>query len=232
MHIHYFQHDHFEDLGYIGEWASRQGFTTSVTRFDLDPEFPLFDDFDWLIVLGGKMSVNDTQLFPWLEKEIAFIREAIKRGKTVLGICLGAQLVASAAGAEVLKNAEPEMGFWPVYFSSDASKDIVFRHFPSSLMVLHVHFDTFDLPEGSVNMAGSAITENQAFRLGNSVFGFQFHFEVTPGNVIQFIHEIEPELVEGRYSQTAAQMLEYTDQCMKNNQIFEKVLEEIQLISK
>ncbi len=130
MHIHYFQHDHFEDLGFIGDWAASRGFTTSVTRFDLKPEFPLHEDFDWLVVMGGKMSVNDTDEFPWLSEEINFIEKAIQAGKIVIGICLGSQLVAKACGANVVRNEVPEMGFWPVKFLPKASGGCCFQAFP------------------------------------------------------------------------------------------------------
>ncbi len=227
MHIHYFQHDHFEDLGYIADWASSNNITTSVTRFDLNPELPSHDTYNWLLIMGGKMSVNDTDEFPWLLAEIEFIKEAIREGKIVIGICLGSQLVAKAAGAEVFRNKEPEMGFWPVNFSEAAGTDNVFRHFTDGLNVLHVHFDTFSLPEGAINMANSAVTQCQAFRAGKNVFAFQFHFEVTPQNVAGFIKEVEPELVEGTYTQSSEQMLKLSGSCYENNIIFGKVLDEI-----
>lgn len=227
MHLHYFQHDNFEDLGYIGDWANSHGISTSVTRFDLNPELPTHENYDWLVVMGGKMGVNDQADFPWLEDEIAYIKEAIRLGKTVIGICLGAQLIAKATGSTVYKNTGPEMGFWPVRFSQNASKDKVFRHFPNELLVLHVHFDTYELPEGAVNIAESAITKSQAYRIGENVFGFQFHFEVTPLNISGFLNGVEPELVKGEFSQTKAQMQKLSDSCAVNNLIFGKVLDEI-----
>ena len=231
MHIHYFQHDHFEDLGYIGDWAAVHNYTTSVTRFDLKPEIPAHENYDWLVVLGGKMSVNDSEKFPWLKAEIEFIKDAIDKGKIVIGICLGSQLVAKACGADVFKNTEPEMGFWPVTFNETAKNDPVFRYFRNDMTVLHVHFDTFSLPEGVVSMANSAATACQAFRLGKNVFAFQFHFEVTPQNVAGFITEIEPELVAGKYSQTAEQMLKLADCGNQNNLVFDKVLDEIRALT-
>ncbi len=229
MHIHYFQHDHFEDLGYIGEWAAARHFGTSVTRFDKGQKLPQHTDYDWLVVLGGKMGVNDSFEFTWITEEIEFISHAIKLGKTVIGICLGSQLVASALGAEVYRNTEPEMGFWPVKFIPESQEDNIFRHFPAELNVLHVHFDTFILPENAINMASSAITTQQAFRYKQNVFGFQFHFEVTPGNVHGFIKEITPEIVAGTFSQTAEEMIRLSGCCTRNNLIFEKVLDEIYL---
>ena len=139
MHLHYFQHDNFEDLGFIGEWANDHGISTSVTRFDLNPELPTHESYDWLVIMGGKMSVNDHADFPWLEAEIVFIKEAIRIGKTVIGICLGAQLIAKATGSTVYKNTGPEMGFWPVKFLNPAKTDKVFRHFPEKLEDRRAH---------------------------------------------------------------------------------------------
>ena len=173
------------------------------------------------------MSVNDSDEFPWIEQEIEFIRQTILSGKVVIGICLGSQLVASALGARVYKNVEPEMGFWPVTFLPAAAKDKVFRHFPSSLTVMHVHFDIFGLPENATAMATNEVTPFQAFRYGENVFAFQFHFEISPQNAAGFIKEVSPELVEGKYSQTAEQMLKQSSCCYENNLIFSKILDEI-----
>ncbi|MFA5972932.1 MAG: type 1 glutamine amidotransferase [Lentimicrobiaceae bacterium] len=228
MHIHYFQHDHFEDLGYIGDWAESHNYTISVTRFDLKPEFPVHDDYDWLVVLGGKMSVNDSDQYPWITPEIKFIKEAIALGKVVLGICLGSQLVANALGARVTKNTEPEMGFFPVIFNQDAHTDIIFRHFPLELKVMHMHFDIFDLPEGAVAMASSLVTPVQAFRYGNTVFALQFHFEITESNAPVFIREVTPEIIYGtQLVQNPSEMLQKASCCQFNNQVFEKMLDEI-----
>ena len=232
MHIHCLQHDHFEDLGYIGDWAFENHFSASVTRLDLNQELPQNTDYDWLVVMGGKMGVNDSDEFPWLIEEIKFIRQAIDMGKIVIGVCLGSQMVAAALGAKVYKNTEPEMGFWPVKFSPEASNDSVFSHFPCELDVLHVHFDTFTLPENAINMAWSPITGCQAFRYRNNVFAFQFHFEVTPENVSGFITEITPEIKEGRYSQTPEEMVGLSGCCAGNNRIFRKVLDAIYTIKK
>ena len=227
MHIHYFQHDHFEDLGYIGDWAASHNFTTSVTRFDLNPELPSSDDFDWLVIMGGKMGVNDSAEFPWIEPEIEFIKKAIQTGKIVIGICLGSQLVAKALGAEVYKNKEQEIGFMPVYFNHYALNDAVFRHFPQKLNVMHMHFDVFDLPPGATNMANSEVTPYQAFRYGKNVFALQFHFEISESNAEGFIREITPEILPGRHVQTPDEMLSQILCCRTNNQIFNNILDSI-----
>jgi GMP synthase-like glutamine amidotransferase len=227
MHIHYFQHDHFEDLGYIGEWADSRNFTTSVTRFDLNPELPPIDSFDWLVVLGGKMGVNDSAEFPWIADEIEFIKKVIHSGKIVIGICLGSQLVAKALGARVYKNMEQEIGFLPVYFNKSALNDSIFRHFPAELTVMHMHFDVFEIPSGATAMANSAVTLCQAFRYMKNVFAFQFHFEITESNAPVFIREITPEIVPGRHVQTTDEMLSQILCCRNNNQIFNNILDSI-----
>jgi len=232
MHLHYFQHNHFEDLGYIGYWAKSNNFTISCTRFDLKPELPLLEDFDWLVIMGGAMGVHDSAQYPWIDAEIGFIKEAIHAGKIVIGVCLGSQMIASALGAHVYKNSEPEMGFWPVNFSQEAQLDSVFRHFPAQLDVMHFHFDTFTLPEGAILMAKSTVTPVQAFRYGKNVFAFQFHSELTQSNLPVFIKELETEIIPGVLVQGPYEMLDKINYCSINNKIFSKVLDEILQLTK
>lgn len=227
MHIHYFQHDHFEDLGYIGDWAKENNHTTSVTRLDFNEPLPAMHDYDWLVILGGKMSVNDANELPWLMEEIQFIKHAIESKKIVIGICLGAQLIAKALGADIIKNSKPEMGFWPIHFTASAKIDDVFSLFPEALTVMHMHFDTFELPAGATNMADSKITHCQAFRYGENVFAFQFHFEITVKDAALFIQETETELVAGEFTQSTETMLELSEHCSINNQYFGKILNQI-----
>jgi GMP synthase-like glutamine amidotransferase len=227
MHIHYFQHNHFEDLGYISDWAEIHNVTTSVTRFDIKPELPSIEDFDWLIVMGGAMGVYDSDQYPWILSEIEFIKEVIHSGKIVIGICLGSQMIASALGARVYKNSEPEMGFWPITFSQEAQQDSVFRHFPTELNVMHFHFDTFTLPEGAVTMAESPVTPFQAFRYRNNVFALQFHSELTELNAHVFIRALTTEIVPGSLVQYPHEMIQKINYCRLNNLILSKVLDEI-----
>jgi GMP synthase-like glutamine amidotransferase len=231
MHIHYFQHNHFEDLGYISDWAESHNFTISVTRFDIKSELPSIQDFDWLVVMGGAMGVNDSDQYPWILSEIEFIKEVIHSGKIVIGICLGSQMIASALGARVYKNTEPEMGFWPIKFSKSAKQDSVFRHFPDKLDVMHFHFDAFTLPEGAVAMAESPVTPVQAFRYGSNVFALQFHSELTESSAPIFIRELASEIIPGSLVQNPPEMLQNIRYCRLNNEILSKVLDEIQILS-
>lgn len=227
MHLHYFQHNHFEDLGFIGDWAKSNNFTTSVTRFDLKPELLTIEDFDWLVIMGGAMGVQDSDQYPWITDEIEFIKNAIHSGKIVIGVCLGSQMIASALGARVYKNTEPEMGFWPITLTPEAKQDKVFRHFPANPDVMHFHFDTFTLPEDAILMAGSTVTPVQAFIYGKNVFALQFHAELTESNLPVFIKELETEIIPGMFVQNPQEMLQKINYCSINNEIFSKVLDEI-----
>jgi GMP synthase-like glutamine amidotransferase len=177
------------------------------------------------------MGVNDSDKYPWITKEIAFIKQAIENRKTVIGICLGSQLVASALGAKIYKNTEPEMGYWPIQINSNAANDDIFRHFPTELNVMHMHFDIFDVPVGAVSMARSMITPCQAFRFGEKVFALQFHFEITESNAPVFIREVTPEIVPGSFVQYPPEMLNHIHNCQINNQVFSKMLDSILLLS-
>jgi GMP synthase-like glutamine amidotransferase len=230
MHLHWFQHDHYEDLAYIGQWALERGHKTSVTRFDLDPTLPMLENIDWLIIMGGKMGTYEESEFPWLVDEKKFIKQAIDAGKVVIGICLGSQMVAAALAAKVYKNEEPEIGFFPVQFNEFAQEDPVFKYFPKELNVLHIHNDTFDLPIGATLMASSGATTNQAFRFGKKVFAFQFHFEVTASGLPLFFNGKEERPASGKWIQDARHILESAHICESNNLLFNQVLDAIVLL--
>jgi GMP synthase-like glutamine amidotransferase len=228
MRIHYLQHDHFEDLSSVGEWAKEKGHDLSCSRMDIGDKLPDLNSFDWLIVMGGKMGVYESKEFPWLDEEIKFILQTIESGKTVLGICLGAQLLAAALGSRVYMNIQPEIGFFPVSFNDVAQEDNVFRLFGKERMVLHIHNDTFDLPVGAVVMASSAATANQAFKYKENVYAFQFHFEVNSGRVDQFIRESMETLPEGDWIQPVREVMEYSKVCHENNLILWQILDALE----
>ena len=146
------------------------------------------------------MSVNDEDEFPWLVQEKRFIRDIIENGRAVLGICLGAQLIASAIGASVYRNSAKEIGWFPIQRAPSTDSSI-FR-FPTSLEVFHWHGETFDLPSGAILLAKSTACENQAFQLGRSVIGLQFHLETTPEAAREIVSNCRDELVASQYVQT------------------------------
>jgi GMP synthase (glutamine-hydrolysing) len=198
MKLHWLQHVPFEGLGYIEDWAAERGFSISCTRlYQEEDEFPDFADFDWLVVMGGPMGINDYNDYPWLTEEKEFIGTALDEEKTVIGICLGAQLIADVLGANVYPGPHKEIGWFPLHRSVDAPE-----WFPEAVTAFHWHGDTFDLPEGAVHLASSEAFENQGFIYLNRVLGLQFHMESTSESIEDLITHCGDELTEGSYVQT------------------------------
>lgn len=206
MRVHFFQHVAFEGLGSIAAWLTARGIGIKGTRFDEAADLPDLADVDWLIVMGGPMSANDERRYAWLSDEKAFIREAVRQGKRVLGICLGAQLIASALGAKVYSNAAKEIGWFPISPVPGAHRNPAFR-FPREALVFHWHGETFDLPVGSVRLARSVACEHQAFQVGTRVIGLQFHLETTPESARALVAHCREDLQPATYVQSDQSIL-------------------------
>ena len=207
---HYLQHVPFEGLGSIDYWLQSMRAGVTATRLFEDPALPDVDDLDLLVIMGGPMSVNDEQEFPWLAAEKEFISKAIEKGKAVIGICLGAQLIANALGAAVYPNREKEIGWFPVTAEPVSDTEDVFT-FPQELLAFHWHGETFDLPEGATRLVRSAACENQAFQLGKRVIGLQFHLETTPAGARDLVHHCRAELQPSRYVHSETEILGIQD---------------------
>jgi GMP synthase-like glutamine amidotransferase len=207
MLAHFLQHVRFEGFGNIEPWLITNGYDISVTRFFKSPVLPDYHEIDLLVIMGGPMSVNDEGRFPWLVAEKQFIRDCINAGKSVLGICLGSQLIASALGAKVYANREKEIGWFQVEGIEPFDPSLF--HLPDSLDVFHWHGDTFDIPAGAVHLARSKACENQAFQLGKKVIGLQFHLETTPESLAEMIRYSRKELVPSDFIQSENQILTY-----------------------
>ena len=204
MHVHVLQHVAFEGLGNIEAALLNRGVRITYTRFFEHSDLPAVDDIDVVIALGGPMSANDDDQFPWLWTELRFIAEAVMNNKAVLGICLGAQLIARALGAKVYPGTEKEIGWFPVFAEPMVAKTFVF---PKCTDVFHWHSETFNLPLGAVRLARSTVCHNQAFQLGTKVIGLQFHLEITPADVDRIISNCAGDLrFQQRYIQTEPEL--------------------------
>ncbi|MEO8052587.1 MAG: type 1 glutamine amidotransferase, partial [Acidobacteriota bacterium] len=133
-------------------------------------------DHDGIIVMGGPQSANDQEM----AAELHFVQQALDTKTPVLGICLGAQVVAKALGAHVYRSGEKEIGWAPVYLTAEAAGDPVLGGLPSPSTFFHWHSETFMLPPGAVSLAYSDKCRQQAFRFHDAAYGIQFHPEITP----------------------------------------------------
>ncbi len=224
MRAHYLQHVFFEGLGTIEDWLRESGYEITSTKLYDSEELPDVGDIDFLVAMGGPMSVNDEQDYPWLVKEKELIKSAIRAGKPTLGICLGAQLIADSMGAEVFPNPAKEIGWFPIK-PVESKSNAVFK-FPEETKVFHWHGETFSLPDGAVQTAKSNGCENQAFQIGANVIGLQFHLETTPALAQAIVENCKKELVHGEYIQTEAEILSAPpERYSKINSLMDSILE-------
>lgn len=195
MRVHVLQHVSNEGLGSIEAWLAERHATVTFTHFYAGELPPAAQGLDLVIALGGPMSVNDEATLPWLVAEKHFLREAMAHGVAVLGICLGAQLIANALGARVYPNTQKEIGWFPIT-GLDNSADCF--PFPALVDVFHWHGETFELPSGAVHLARSAACEHQAFQIGKNIIGLQFHLETDPASAQAFVDADMAEPAEKR----------------------------------
>ena len=189
------QHRECEDLGTIGPAMSKRGIGYRYVRlFDWEPVPKGLEQYSGLIILGGPMNVYEEDQYPYLKEEDILIKKAVRNDMPVLGICLGGQLIAKAAGARVHKGTKKEIGWYDLKLTKDSRQDKVFNSLPGTIKVFQWHGDTFDIPDGAVHLAGSELFSNQAYRVGSSIYGLQFHLEVTQEMINRWISEYEEEL--------------------------------------
>ncbi len=205
MRVHYLQHVPFEGLGSIESWLRQKDCRITCTRLHESTDFPETSEYDLLIIMGGPMSVNDESKHEWLVQEKQFIRTAVTAGKHVLGICLGAQLIANSLGVSVYRSEHKEIGWFPIN-GTPSSDGSAFR-FPNELEVFHWHGETFELPADAVRLAKSEGCDNQAFQLGQNVIGLQFHLEITPESAAAIVFNCREELIPSRYVQKESTIL-------------------------
>ncbi|WP_316149761.1 glutamine amidotransferase [Cupriavidus sp. BIC8F] len=190
---HVIQHVAFEHAGVIGNALRARGHALQVFQAGVDDLAPIADNpADLLLILGGPIGVYETEAYPWLEAEIALIRQRLAAGGKMIGVCLGAQLIARAAGARVYAGTR-EIGWAPIS-PTPAGKDSALAELATAHWeVLHWHGDTFDLPPGAQLLASTAAVQNQAYAIGSQVLALQFHPEVMPRDIEAWLigHTVE-----------------------------------------
>jgi GMP synthase (glutamine-hydrolysing) len=173
-------HNKTEGAGTFENILKEMGWEREVLPlFEGDPLPRAAEEYALILLMGGPMSVNEEERFPFLKQETAFIRKRLKLGKPVLGICLGAQLMAKALGARVYPGPYKEIGWYFLNLTPAGKADPLFAALDPCFLVFQWHGETFDLPEGATCLAGNQDFPHQAFRFGDLSYGLQFHFEVT-----------------------------------------------------
>jgi GMP synthase (glutamine-hydrolysing) len=196
------QHVPFEILGTLNPLFKSSGFRIRYVNFGRQPDAkPSLDGYHGLVILGGPMNAHQVRRYPHLTTEIHLIQEAVERGMPVLGICLGAQLIARALGAEVTGNQTKEIGWYEVSPTGEGKHDPLLRHFGESETIFQWHGDTFGVPREALRLASSPACSNQAFRFRTNVYGLQFHLEVDERMIERWLnipmHKKEIESLKG-----------------------------------
>jgi GMP synthase-like glutamine amidotransferase len=226
MKIHCIRHEPFEGIGSIELWVQENNHHLSYTRTYLHQSFPDDIGFDMLIIMGGSASVYDGSKVPWLADEKNFIRKAINANKKILGICLGAQILADVYGAKVYRDISNEVGWFPIQFNTRELIDYPFV--PEHITAFHWHGDTFDIPEGAIRIASSEHTRNQGFVIRNNIVALQFHLEMNLSSIRKIIKALGRKLDKNeKFVQSASAIFEQADHHIACHQLLCKILDNL-----
>jgi GMP synthase (glutamine-hydrolysing) len=232
MNIHYLQHVPFEGPACIEDWAIARGHRlTSTMLYDDGESLPEIERIDWLVVMGGPMNVYEEGEHAWLRREKRFIERALNCDKTVLGVCLGAQLVADVLGARVYRNGYEEIGWFPVEWTQEARRSPAFATLPLETNVFHWHGDTFDLPRGALHAARNEACRNQGFVYGEKVVGLQFHLEVTRESAGRMFRHCADEITGGKFVQNPSEILSDEGRFRRGNELLFTILDALELLA-
>lgn len=218
-----------EGPGTIEDFLKKEDIPFSIVELGSVEAIPSLEEFNILVIMGGPMAVYEMDRYPHLSIESRIIREAINRGMRILGICLGAQMIAYCLGAAVYPGPEKEIGWYHIELTGDGIKDPFMRSlaihpragdFWKRFKVFQWHGDTFDIPPGAELLARSELYKNQAFRYGNNVYGFQFHIEITKDMLLEWFKDTPDINIKQIMEETERIDKEYTGRAMNFYKVF------------
>lgn len=207
MRIHAIIHAPFEKLGVIENWISEKNHILSTTHSYNGEKLPDVSAFDFLLVMGGPQSLSELDQYPYIRDEIKLVNQTIEKNKPVLGICLGAQIIAEALGAKTEKSPNKEIGLYPVEVTKEGLDDPVFKLFPAKFDVMHWHGDMPGMPDGAILLAKSEGCPRQAFRYGDRTYGLQFHLEMNGGLIKDMMEHCAEDLLPSKYVRSRDELL-------------------------
>ena len=221
-----------EGPGTIEDFLNKKNIAYAIVELSKTAHIPDPADFDTLLMMGGPMSVNEDDIYPYIKKEEKLVRDFIARDKRVLGVCLGAQIMAKALGARVYKGAEKEIGWYDICITEDGLMDKRIMRLAThpqtedigkTFKVFHWHGETFDIPNGAVRLASSDLYPNQAFRYGENAYAFQFHIEVQKAMIFEWLKNEAVDLVKIK-AETEELYNDYSAQAYKFYELFFQIV--------
>ncbi len=218
-------HVPYEGPGIINDWISREKHDLSITRLYNNETLPEVSEIDMLVIMGGAMSVYDFHIHPWLQEEIEWVSLCIDAGKPVIGVCLGAQIIAAALDTEVYPGENREIGWHDLQFLPALGDYKIWDDLPPARKVFHWHGDTFSIPEGAIRIAVSQAYPNQGFIYNNKVLALQFHLEITPEGISELVKNCRKELVPGPFIQPEEEILAETRYFRSNQELMFHLLD-------
>ncbi len=224
MRIRCLNHAEYHGRAYLPEWAAGAGHDWAATFVPGAPALPVLESFDALVIMGGPMSIWEQARHPWLAGEKRFLESVLAADKPVVGVCLGAQMLAEIFGASVYPGQHKEIGWFPLEISPEARRTWVGDALPGSLMTFFWHGDSFDLPHSATRLAHNSAFPNQGFVCGRAI-ALQFHLEVTPEWVRHLATRDAAELVTAPYIQAAESILGQPPRVYRdNNALMDRLL--------
>ena len=225
MRTHCIMHVPSEGPGYLKEWLDGKNESLTIWPLYQNPVLPDPGIVDFLIVMGGPMNIYDSENYPWLDAEKSFLRLCIEQGKKILGICLGAQLLADVLGTDIYPCNSKEIGWFPLTIEKEVCSNFIFRQLPETFTAFHWHGETFNITEGARRIGSSEACINQGFILNEQVLAFQFHLEITPDLVKQLIRHGRNELDNSPFVQEESLLIKGLSNRHNNRKILFSMLD-------